>query len=199
VELTDAIRHRRMVRAFETTPVDPVVVDALVDLARRSPSAGNSQGCAFVVLQGPEQTARYWDTTLPPDRRAAFGLPHLLDAPVLVLVLTRPATYVERYAEPDKADAGLGEDEAAWSVPYWWVDAGAAVEHLLLGAVDAGLGALFFGVFDHELTLLAELGVPAGWRAVGTVAMGRPLPEQPPSSAARGRKPRDEVVHHGIW
>jgi nitroreductase len=199
LELTDAIRQRRMVRAFETTPVDPAVIDALVDLARRAPSAGNSQGCAFVVLHGPEQTARYWDTTLPIERRDDFGLPHLLDAPALVLVLTRAATYVERYAEPDKVDAGLGEDEAAWSVPYWWVDAGAAIEHLLLGAVDAGLGALFFGVFDHEPTLLAELGVPAGWRAVGTVAIGHALPEQPPSSAARGRKPFDEVVHRGGW
>jgi nitroreductase len=188
-----------MVRAFETTPIDPAVVDDLVDLARRAPSAGNSQGCAFIVLQGPAETARYWDRTLPAERRASFGLPHLLDAPALVLVLTRPATYVERYAEPDKAAAGLGERAEDWPVPYWWVDAGAAVEHLLLGAVGAGLGALFFGIFDHEADLLADLGVPAGWRAVGTVALGHPLPEQPPSSAARGRKPAAATVHRGRW
>jgi nitroreductase len=199
LELTDAIRQRRMVRAFETTPVDPAVIDALVDLARRAPSAGNSQGCAFVVLHGPEQTARYWDTTLPIERRDDFGLPHLLDAPALVLVLTRAATYVERYAEPDKADTGLGEDADQWPVPYWWVDGGMAVEALLLGAVDAGLGALFFGTFEHEAALLANLGVPDGWRALGAVALGWPLADEPSPSLARGRPALGDVIHRGGW
>jgi nitroreductase len=84
-------------------------------------------------------------------------------------------------------------------VPYWWVDAGMAAEHLLLGAVAEGLGACFFGLFDHEAAVLAELGVPEGWRAVGTVAMGHPAPDEPGRSARRGRRPLDEVVRRGGW
>ena len=56
------------------TPVDPAVVDGLVDLARRAPSAGNSQGVAFVVLEGAEQTARYWDVALPAAKRGVVRL-----------------------------------------------------------------------------------------------------------------------------
>ncbi len=185
-----------MVRAFATTPIAPEVVDGLLDLARRAPSAGNSQGTAFVVLEGAAQTARYWDITSPP---ASFRWQGLLGAPVLVLALTRPGAYLDRYAEPDKAATGLGSDEAAWPVPYWWVDAGAAVEHLLLGAVDAGLGALFFGVFQGEAEVLASLGVPDGWRVAGVVALGHPLPDEPGLSAGRPRRPWDEVVHRGRW
>ena len=55
MELSDAVRRRRMVRAFTEAPVDPATVDHLVDLARRAPSAGHSQGWAFVVLEGEER------------------------------------------------------------------------------------------------------------------------------------------------
>jgi nitroreductase len=106
---------------------------------------------------------------------------------------------VERYGEPDKAATGLGAGPGAWPVPYWWVDAGMAAEHLLLGAVEAGLGACFFGLFDHEAAVLAALAVPSGWRAVGTIALGHPAPDEPGQSAARPRPPLDEVRHGGTW
>jgi nitroreductase len=188
-----------MVRAFTDDPVDPAVVDHLVDLARRAPSAGHSQGWSFVVLEGPAQTARYWDVALPPDRRPAFRWTGLVSAPVLVVVLVRPEAWVERYGEPDKAATGLGAGAAVWPVPYWWVDGGMAVEHLLLGAVDAGLGACFFGLFDHEDAVLHALEVPAGWRAVGTVALGHPAPDEPSRSVARGRRDLHEVLHRDGW
>jgi nitroreductase len=199
LDLGDAIRHRRMVRAFTDDPVDPCLVDHLVDLARRAPSAGHSQGWSFVVLEGAEQTARYWDVALPEARRSAFRWPGLVAAPVLVVALVEPIAWVQRYAEPDKASTGLGEGEGAWPIPYWWVDGGMAVEHLLLGAVEAGLGACFFGLFDHEADVLAALGVPDGWRAVGTVALGHPATDEPSRSAARGRRPVPEVLHRGGW
>ena len=188
-----------MVRAFTADPVDPTIVDELVDLARRAPSAGHSQGWAFVVLEGSEETSRYWDVALPPARRPSFRWPGLVAAPVLVVALVRPGAWVERYAEPDKAATGLGADTQAWGVPYWWVDGGMAVEHLLLGAVDAGLGACFFGVFEHEAATLAALGVPDGWRALGTVALGHPAPHEPGRSTTRGRRPLHEILHRGGW
>lgn len=199
MELGDAVRRRRMVRAFTAEPVGPEVVDELIDLARRAPSAGNSQGRAFVVLAGATETARYWDITLPPDRRDGFRWPGLVGAPVVIVALVRPDAWVERYAEPDKAATGLGQGPGEWPVPYWWVDAGMAVEHLLLGATAAGIGACFFGLFRHEEAVLAELGVPAGWRAVGTIALGHPAPDEPGRSAGRGRPPLDDVIHRGGW
>jgi len=84
-------------------------------------------------------------------------------------------------------------------VPYWWVDGGMAVEHLLLGAVDAGLGACFFGLFDHETAVLAALGVPDGWRALGCVAVGHPAPDEPGRSATRPRHRLGAVLHRGGW
>jgi nitroreductase len=200
MELSDAVRGRRMVRAFARRPVPPEVVDRLLDMARRAPSAGNVQPWAFVVLEGAD-TARLWDVTLPADRRASFGWPALLDAPVVVVPLVSPEAYVDRYREPDKRGTGLGAGVSAWPVPYWWVDGGMAVQTLLLGAVDVGLGALFYGLFEHEDAALAALGVPEGWRALGAVAMGHPADDPGPAgrSAARPAPPLASRVHRGGW
>ena len=198
MEFTDVVRARRMVRAFQPAPVPVTVVDALLDASRRVPSAGHTQPLEHVVLEGAE-TARFWDVSLPADRRAGFRFGGLLDAPVIVLPLVRPASYVERYAEADKARTGLGEGEDRWDVPYWWVDGGMAVMTLLHGAVDAGLGAAFFGLFERERRVLTALGVPDDRRGLGVVALGWPAPDEPGRSAGRPRRPLGDVVHRGGW
>jgi nitroreductase len=200
-EFGDVVRNRRMTRAFSSEPVAPELVDQLVDLASRAPSAGNSQGFHVVVLEGDE-TDRYWDVTLPVDRRATFRWKRLLDAPVVMLVLADPDAYVARYAEADKEHTGLGDGADAWPVPYWTIDASMAAMTLLLAAEDAGLGALFFGVFQHERELRAELGVPDRLELVGAIALGEPLPDQSGErgrSAGRRRRPVSEVLHRGGW
>jgi nitroreductase len=136
---------------------------------------------------------------LPPARRDRFRWPGLLRAPVLVLPYVRPGAYVERYAEDDKARPGLGEDPGQWPAPYWHVDGGMAVMAMLLAVVDEGLGALFFGQFEHAAALRAALGVPEGHEAVGTIALGRAAPDEPGRSAARPRRPADSVIHRGHW
>lgn len=188
-----------MVRSFTGEPVAAAALDPVLDAALRGPSAGNSRPVRLLVLDSPEAVARYWDLTLPAPRRERFRWQGLLAAPVLVVVLVEPEAYPRRYAEPDKASTGLGEGTGAWPVPYWWVDGGAAVQSLLLAAVDGGLGACFFGLFAHERPVLAAHGVPEGWRAVGTVALGHPAPGEAGRSAGRPRPPRGEVIRHGRW
>lgn len=188
-----------MTRAFLDEPLDPSVVDGILDLARRAPSAGHSQGWGFLVLEGDDVRA-YWDVTLPAHRRATFPWPRLLDAPVLIVVVADPDAYVARYAEPDKASTGLGASAAAWPVPYWHVDAAMAAMTILLAATDRGLGALFFGLFDAAGPVKERFGIPAAMAPVGTIALGRPAPAQRSSgSVGRGRRAREEVVHHGRW
>ena len=85
-------------------------------------------------------------------------------------------------------------------MPYWFVDGGAAVMTLLLAAQDRGLGAAFFGMFDHERAVRQRFGVPPRPAGVGTVAIGHPAEDDRPSqSARRGRPPLDEVLHRSGW
>ena len=69
-ELADVIRGRRMTRAFRPDPLPDGLLEHLVDLASRAPSAGKTQGWHLVVLAGSE-TARFWDARCRP-----IGAPH---------------------------------------------------------------------------------------------------------------------------
>ena len=199
MELRDAIRSRRMVRSFRSDPLPRELIDDLLDSARRSPSAGNTSAVEFLVLTG-DDVALYWDSTLAESKRAGFRWKTLPDAPLVVLVATRPAAYPERYGEPDKERTGLGEGTEAWSVPFWWVDAGMVVQNLLLLAHDAGLGALFFGIFDHEPAVREAFGIDPEVVLVGTVAIGLPGPDDGRGrSQNRARRLLDEIVHRGRW
>lgn len=199
MELADAIRRRRMVRSYDGRPLGPGVLDRMLEVAIRAPSAGFTQGWSFVVLEGPEDTHRFWRHTLPPGEREGFLWPGLLRAPAIVLPMSSRQAYLDRYAEPDKAGTGL-HDGAAWPVPYWDVDCAFATMSLLLAAVDEGLGALFFAIFRGEADLLADLGVPATHRPIGAVAVGHAAHDDRPSaSLARGRRPLGDVVHRGAW
>ena len=183
-----------MCRNYLPDPLPEGLVAGLLDQARRAPSAGNAQAVEFCVVTDPEQ---YWRLTLTPERRAEFPWPGLLVVPVLVVVLTNSQRYVERYAEPDKAHTGLGDSTDAWPVPYWWVDAGMAVNSLLLGASAEGLGSCFFGAFEHEEAVLDGLNIPEGRRIVGIVALGYPAKDRPSTSSRRPRRPLDEVIYYG--
>ena len=173
-------------------PVDDVLVARVLDAARRVPSAGNSQGFDFVVLSGASQTARYWDATLPGDRRDSFRWVNLVACPVLITVWADPGAYVERYAESDKAHTGLGENPDAWSTPFWTVDASFAAMALQYAAIDEGLGVLFFGMFEHAGAVAAALDVPPSHEPIGVVAVGWPDRSAEASSgpAASQRRPR---------
>jgi nitroreductase len=191
-----------MVRAFTPAPVGGDALASVLDAGRRAPAAGNTaEGRAFVVLDEP---ARYWDVALPVGpRREAFSWPGLLSAPILVVVCVRPEAWAERYAADDKArEWTLGSGPEAWPQPFWWVDAGLAIEAMLLAARAEGLGACLFGLFEREADVLAALEVPAGWRGVAVVAVGHPDPAgtpRPGRSAARPRPALEEVVHRNRW
>ncbi len=196
MELDRAIRARRMVRAFDDLPVDPSALTELLDLARRAPSAGHTAATEFVVLTGDDRR-RYWDLTLPAERRANFTFSTLPLAGALVLVLTTPEAYPQRYSEPDKRRTGLGEGLDRWPVPFWWVDAGAVIENLLLLVADRGLGACLFGVFEHEAAICTELNIPPDRRIVAAIAVGHPSDDSGPRgrSQDRSRPPIEQIIH----
>ena len=195
MEFQDVIRKRKMVRSFEDRPVDHALVERMLANAQRAPSAGFSQGWAFLVLEGKDEAARYWDALWP--RRAEFGWPDMFNAPVLVICLSHKDAYLDRYALPDKG--WTDRDEKRWPVPYWDIDTGMAALNILLTAVDAGLGAVFFGASDQP-KLRAAFGVPEEYTAIGTIAIGHPKPTDRPSPSLRlGHRAASDVVHRGRW
>ena len=189
-----------MIRSYADRPVDRAVVDRMLSNAVRAPSAGFSQGWAFVVLDTPEDVARFWASTTPddtdlPDR----WLRGMRTAPVVIVPLSSKVAYLDRYAEPDKGWSD--RDESRWPVPYWHLDTAMASLLMLLTVVDEGLGACFFGIPPAALAgFRAEFGVPEGYTPIGAITVGHRVQDLGTrGSATRGRRPSAEVVHRGDW
>jgi nitroreductase len=202
VELHEAIRRRAMMRSFSAEPLGRDEVDLILQAALRSPTAGNTKGTAWVALEGPDQTALYFDATTDEAWRTRHKewSDGLARAPVVLLAYSSPDAYVDRYAEENKAKEGLGETAAAWPVPYWIGDAAFGVMTVLLAAVDAGLGACVLGAFRGEAELAARLDVPPGWRLFCAVLLGHPDGGDHRSASLDRDSPKpSERIHRGRW
>jgi nitroreductase len=199
VEFRDVVRHRRMVRRFDQRPVPRDVVDRIIDVGRRAPSAGFSQGLELLVFDTPETISAFWQTTRDPE----FGweAETVAHGPtVLILPLPDPHRYIERYSQPDKIEFGMDE-EANWPVRFWEIDAAMASMLMLLAAVEEGLGGWFFGITHGEDVLLDRFHVPAHLRPIGIVGLGyRAENEEPTGSWMKhGRRPLEEQIHRNGW
>jgi nitroreductase len=200
MDFQDVVRRRRMVRSYSDRPVDPAVVDRMLENALHAPSAGFSQGWAFLVLDRPADLDRFWRATADPEAEPDAWLRGMRTAPVLIVPLSNKSAYLSRYAEPDKG--WTDRDEARWPVPYWHIDTGMASLLILQTAVDAGLGACFFGIPPERIEAFrGEFGVPDEYFPIGAITVGHRSEDAGAKGSAsrRPRRPVEEVVHRGAW
>ena len=196
MDLKDVLKQRRSVRTYDGRPVPREVLERITNAAVvRAPNAGFSQGLRLVVVTDP--ALRREIAVAAGEDEPGWGSV----APVHVVVLTREDDYHERYRQPDKL-AITGGVEVEWPAPYWYVDAGAAIMTLMLGAIDEGLASAIFGVVDVP-AVHRVLGIPEDVRFVAVVTLGYAADADPASSGAsvftRRRKPRAEVVRWERW
>jgi nitroreductase len=185
-----------MVRSYHAgRPVPADVVDRIVSNGLRAPSAGFSQGWGFLVLDSPADVARFRDAVRPEtDPEGWFAAS--VDAPLLIVPLSNKDAYLDRYALPDKGHAD--RSDAWWPAPYWDIDTGFASLLMLLTAVDAGLGACFFGFPVDRIGAFREaFGVPPQFTPIGAISIG--YSDEPPRDVSSRRKPLTDVVHRGRW
>lgn len=232
MEFQDVVDRRRMVRNYSDRPVDPAVVDRALRNATHAPSAGFSQGWGFLVLDMPDEVRRWWQVTTDPEDLANPDdwLAGMMRAPVVIVPCSSKATYLRRYAERDKAGSRrlassraasrvpgvaqqapgrrepatgwIDQDEAHWPVPFWHMDAAMASLLILQTAVDAGLGACFFGIpVEKDAAVRAEFGIDPDFDPVGVITLGHRTDDTGAagSPARRRRRPAEDVVHRGSW
>jgi nitroreductase len=185
-----------MVRRYDAArPVPGEVVDRIVRNGLRAPSAGFSQGWGFLVLDNPADVARFREAVRPDDDPENWFAANV-DAPLLIIAHSNKDAYLDRYALPDKGFTD--RSDAWWPAPYWDIDTGFASLLMLLTAVDAGLGACFFGLpADRIDAYRAAFGVPEQFSPIGAISIG--YSDEPPRDLSSRRKPATETVHRGRW
>jgi nitroreductase len=190
VEFRELLPKRRMVRHYAPEPVSRESVERIVSTVRRAPSAGYSQGQRLLVVMEDESRAELVRIASAGWMAADEGLePWLESAPVHIFVCVREADYHERYQQEDKL---LDGEEIEWPVPFWFVDAGAAMMLILLVAIDEGLAAGLSGMpKERAVEVAAAFGIPEDVTIVAHVTIGVPAPDPGWSAVtSRATKPR---------
>ncbi len=194
MEFQDVVRRRRMVRKFTPDPVSPDSLTRILTNAHRGPSAGFSQGQAFLVLQD-DDLREFWQFG------AEWTTETVTTAPLVIIPFSVKQQYLDRYAREDKG--WTDKSESHWPVPFWHIDTGMAVLLILQTAVDEGLGAVYYGLGPSATTRLhTDYGVPTTHEAIGAIAIGHPAESAPSPDASPRRIPRrdqSETVRYGRW
>jgi len=196
MEFEEAVRKRRMVRHFTPDPVPMSTVAKILELAQHAPSAGFSQGSAYVVVTDAETRRKVGELQGEQGYTEAGFHKWVSEAPVDIVACVSEKLYHDRYNEPDKLDEQGREIE--WPTPYWHFDIGAGCMIVLLAAVDAGFAAAFTGVFNVR-GMKELLGIPAHFHPVGVISIGHGAKDVRSPSLRRGRRPVADVVHYGRW
>src|SRR5487761_1642657 len=179
-----------MVREFTAEPVQQASLDRILANAGRGPSAGFSQGQAFLVLSGDE-LKRFWELG------STATLPSVTTAPLVIVPMSCKRVYLDRYAQADKG--WTDRDEARWPVPFWHIDTGMAALLILQTAVDEGLGAVYFGIVPEAVApFRSEFGVPDDQEPIGAIAIGYDAETKKRDLRSR-RRNMDDLVHYGRW
>ena len=197
MEYYEVLSRRRMHRAFLPDPVPEESIQRIARSIRRAPSGGYSQGQSVVVVT--DEAMRH---TIAERFHEESEEPYVSTAPVLLVPCVCERFYHERYTQPDKL-AVTGGEETTWPVPYWFVDAGAALMLILMTAIAEGLVATFFGDPNQEAILRELLDLPADVVPLGIAVVGYPAEDADAERATRvfkeRRRPDAQMIHRERW
>jgi len=173
LDVFEAIKSRRSVRAFTNEPVSDAEVKKLIDAARCAPSAGNIQPWEFIVVRDPAIKRGLCE--------AALNQTFIEEAPVVIVVC----------ADMWRSGQGYGARGASL---YCLQDTAAATQNMLLAAQSMGLATCWVGAFNEE-EAEKVLKIPEGIRPVAIIPVGHPA-EKP---MAHSRRPLNEIVHRDTF
>jgi nitroreductase len=173
MDVSTAIRTKRMIRRFADRPLDPDHLTRIVDAGRHAGSSKNLQRWDFIVVEDRATLRRLAE--VGPYAR------HVAGAAAAVALVT-----------PDPR-----EDDAPLSIVW---DAGLAAENMLLAAWELGIGSCPATVYEQERAR-EILGYPADRFCGYILSFGYPADPtdvtRPPK--AGGRRALDEVIRRERW
>jgi nitroreductase len=195
MEFQEVVRKRRMVRHFKNIDVPKEKIDIILQLAQHAPSAGFSQGVAYVVVMDKYTKKKLAELQGEEEYTRAGFHRWISEAPVAMVACVSEKIYHDRYREPDKLKDGK---EIKWPTPYWFFDVGVSCMIVMLAAVDLGLASAFSGV-TRVREVKELLSIPEHFHPVGVISIGYGDRDVKSPSLKRGRKPWSEFVHYEKW
>jgi nitroreductase len=175
------ILERRSIRKYLDKPVDDGAVMELLEGARLAPSGSNTQPWHFIIIRDPELKREL--------AKASHGQEWMLSAPVFIACVADVRARIK-----DEGEIGIDEESPRHAVKQIIRDTSIAVEHIVLEAIDHGLGTCWVAWFIQD-EIRPLLGLARDKYLVCILTLGHPA-EEPPQ---RERHQLKDIVHHEKW
>jgi len=218
MELVAAIRGRRSIRKFKSQDVPQNILTEILEIARWSPSWGNTQPWDLYVLTG-NTLAKFKEMNL---RQTLAGASVASDVPMLT---NWPDAMKARYGELGKvvlSAQGIKRDDkeardkyyqdmvSVFDAPclilacisrdnlveYQMLDIGLIAQTICLAAYDKGLGTCLLAAAARYSTEIRKIAaIPEDKKIVVGIALGYPDPSFPLNNFERDRAKLTEFVH----
>lgn len=174
MDIYETLKERRSVRKYKPDPVPVDKLKRIMEAARIAPSWKNLQCWRFIVVSDPEQK-----------KQLAASMPE--SNPARTAVGKTAPTVIVLCAAPSRSGKQDGKD-------FYMLDAGLAMQQLMLAAHAEGLGTCWVGLFDEQ-TVRDACGVPEDYRVVALTPLGYPAVKP----SARPRKELAEITFAEKW
>lgn len=218
MELNEVVLGRRSIRAFLPDPVPRELITKIVDIARWSPSWGNTQPWEIVVADGEkaqqladafEAEAKKGETPRPdismpiqfesPHKDRYVGLGKALFTDMGIERGDKEARfqhYINMYRYFGAPACVYFTIDGALNEPYSCLDVGSIGTTICYGAYQEGLGTIYLAASMHYPDIIKKtLDIPDSKKVVIGIAIGYPHPSAPASLFRSDRESVDNILH----
>lgn len=163
----DAVKSRRSIRAYRKGPVPQAALDDMLEAARLAPSWKNNQSFSYILVQDRQLIGQLGEITGYNPSQSAY------ENAEYFLVLCGDPTLSGRREEKE----------------YYMTDAAISMEQMMLVAEENGVGMCWVGAF-YENPVKKLLNIPEDIRVVALSPVG--IPDEEPE--AKPRRTLQEMV-----
>tara|TARA_B100001287_G_scaffold114583_1_gene96363 strand:+ start:895 stop:1500 length:606 start_codon:yes stop_codon:yes gene_type:complete len=168
--LENLLNNRKVVRSYQKAKVDKNSLEKIAKNSIKIPTAGFSRGIEILNTFDVEKikivSEIFNENSFKKDNQS----PWISNSLALFFLMLNEDEYHKRYSSSDKKNAVNSKE---WDVPYWYVDAGAALMNCLLLIEEQGFASGFMGLHNIDRKKVHDLfKIPNDYQIVGMITAG---------------------------
>ena len=192
--LENLLNNRRVVRNYKKTSLEDNNLKNISKFSIKIPTAGFSRGIeilnTFDVKKIKNVSRIFNEDHFIKDGKS----PWISNSLALFFILVNEEAYHHRYSKNDKTNAVNSKD---WDVPYWYVDAGAAMMNCILLIEEKDLSSGFMGLHNIDRKKIhEEFKIPDTYQIIGMITAGV---EDSNTDISKNKNTKKKLTHNEFF
>jgi len=192
--LENLLNNRKVVRNYKKTSLEDTTLKNISKFSIKIPTAGFSRGIeilnTFDVKKIKNVSRIFNEDNFIKDGKS----PWISNSLALFFILLNEEAYHHRYSKNDKTNAVNSKD---WDVPYWYVDAGAAMMNCILLIEEKELSSGFMGLHNIDRKKIhEEFKIPDTYQIIGMITAGV---EDSNTDISKNKHNKKKLIHNEFF